>query len=302
MLTKFWAGLGGKLAERWMDLLFSPAFFFWAGGAIAVIPLEDWPRLKQAFLSLDVAPQGALLVALLLLLMVSSSLAAHLSLPVLRILEGYWPGFFSWPAAFLRRRQRNAQNARMQRWVELKNMDEALLTAEQCEEFLVLDERVMEPPLDERYIMPTRLGNILRGAELKPRERFGLDAVVCWPRLWLLLPDNVRGELWEARANLDKCARLWLWGFLFSLWAWCNPWSIAAALPVMYYAYLRALACARIYGMLVVAVYELHRFDLYKAFRWPAPTNPSREIAHGLELSKFLWRGSDSRQPTYVDI
>jgi hypothetical protein len=35
MLGDFWKGLGGKLADRWVAALLSPAFLFWTGALIA---------------------------------------------------------------------------------------------------------------------------------------------------------------------------------------------------------------------------------------------------------------------------
>ncbi len=45
-------------------------------------------------------------------------------------------------------------------------------------------------PADASEVMPTRLGNILKNAELHPEDRYGIDAVVVWPRLYPLLPRN----------------------------------------------------------------------------------------------------------------
>jgi len=36
--------------------------------------------------------------------------------------------------------------------------------------------------------MPARLRSILRAAESYPPRRCGLNLIVCWPRLWLVLP------------------------------------------------------------------------------------------------------------------
>lgn len=69
----------------------------------------------------------------------------------------------------------------------------------------------MQFPSQPNRLMPTKLGNILRAAESRPYDKYGLDAVICWSRLWLLLPDGVKKELQEARSNLNTAARFWLW-------------------------------------------------------------------------------------------
>ena len=41
-------------------------------------------------------------------------------------------------------------------------------------------------PSQPDQVMPTALGNVLRNAELHPRDRYGIDAVLTWPRLYPL--------------------------------------------------------------------------------------------------------------------
>ena len=54
----------------------------------------------------------------------------------------------------------------------------------------------------------------MRAAELRPLSRYGQDAVICWPRLWLLLPDASRHDITTARGSLYLRAQVWLCGVL----------------------------------------------------------------------------------------
>src|SRR4051812_23597825 len=103
MLADFWKGVGGKLAERWLAALFSPAFIFWAGASLAWLHSHGRPvvsrlgwigALKHWSAQLHGLPavaQGLLVVAPLLLITVSGLALQQLTRPVLRLLEGYWP-------------------------------------------------------------------------------------------------------------------------------------------------------------------------------------------------------------------
>lgn len=74
--------------------------------------------------------------------------------------------------------------------------------------------------------MLTKLGNILRAAENRLSERYGLVMTICWLRRWLLLPDKTKQEITEVRATLDTAARMFLWSLLFliwTVWAWWVP-------------------------------------------------------------------------------
>ena len=153
-----------------------------------------------------------------------------------------------------------------------------------------LRERHTPRQADQR--MPTHLGNLLRSAELRPHTKYGLDAIVCWSRLWLLLPDAVKKDLQEARADLNTAARVWLWSVLFLVWTywawWAAPVGIISAIFAYYYW---ALDAAKIYGELIEATFDLYRHLLYQSIRWGLPADPKEERRVGRQLTEYLWRG-----------
>jgi hypothetical protein len=119
--------------------------------------------------------------------------------------------------------------------------------------------------------------------------------MVCWSRLWMLLPDAVKKDLQEARADLNNAARVWLWSILFCAWILLN-WSLwtiwAPVLGVMsaWVAYRWAIDAARTYGELIEASFDLYRHLLYQSIRWNLPPDPDVEIRVGQELTRYLRR------------
>jgi hypothetical protein len=53
------------------------------------------------------------------------------------------------------------------------------------------------------------------------------------------------------------------------------------------------------YGDLVGAAFDLHRWKLYQALKWPAPASPADEHAAGAALTEYIWRGSDDETPKF---
>lgn len=290
MLTKFWEGLGEKLAEQWVTTVLAPAFVFWAGGLLAWITAFGWDALQPLFTQLAAPAQIAALLGALVVISASAAAVQPLVLPALRALEGYWPRALRWLHHLLTRWQ-NVWLARSERrWQQLATQDLAKLTSAQHEEYVTLERRLRLAPANLYNRMPTRLGNILRAAERRPADKYGLDAVICWPRLWLLLPDGVKNDLSAARTSLDTQIRLWIWGVLFlawSIWAW---WAIPVGLLVAWFAYQSALSAAEVYGDLLEAAFDLHRTKLYEILRLPLPTTTA-EQTQGRALTEYLLRG-----------
>lgn len=292
MLTKFGESLGEKLAERWTTTLLAPAFGFWFGGGVIAVAHFKWPIVEQSFTALAEPLQITLLVGALLLVAASAAAVAPFTLAALRLLEGYWPRRMQrLPTAWQNRRA--ARDER--RWQDLalkaaEGGGPGALTPAERDDYAALDRRLRRFPADPAQRLPTRLGNILRAAELRPLERYGLETVICWPRLWLLLPDAARSELAAARARLDATARLWIWGMLFigwTVWAWQ---ALPVGLLVAFFAYRSALSAAEVYGDLLEAAFDLYRTQLYEALGF-SPPSADDEIAAGQRLTEYLLRG-----------
>ncbi|RCJ24599.1 hypothetical protein A6S26_18880 [Nostoc sp. ATCC 43529] len=295
MSAKFLESFGSKLAEQWVANLLTPAFVFWAGGAAAGLQRFGWKSASTWFSQKDESLlQIALLVGVFCLIVASAFVVQRFDLPVLRFLEGYWPRWLSPLRRWLIAREEKRSQRISDRWQELKKLQRLnpnQITTEQHDEMIQLDWQQHYLPL-ENQIMPTRLGNILRAAEQWPLEKYGLDAIVCWSRLWLLLPDAVKKDLQEARTDLNTAARVWLWSLLFIVWTiwawWAAPVGIICAIFAYYYW---ALDAARNYGELIEATFDLHRHLLYQSLRWNLPPDPKVERCVGRDLTEYLWRG-----------
>jgi hypothetical protein len=304
VLTKFWEGLGTKLAERWAGVA-TPALLFWAGGLVAYLSSRDGTRTLQNLVK-EVArrsatEQVALALGALVLVATSALVVQRLTLPVIRALEGYWPVLRLVQSSVSRWRNTRLSKAE-ERWQALFPRIEAMTaTREEGAEFAALDRRLRRIPSSPTSRMPTRLGDILRAAESWPGDKYGLDAVKCWPRLWLLLPDTARTELVGARGALDAAAGVWLWGLLFMVWGVWAWWAIIAGLVVAVAAYyVWMLAAAAAYGDLLEASFDVYRPELYEALRWPLPSSPAEEREQGEALTSYLWRGSTASLPRFI--
>lgn len=289
VLASLSSGLGGNVADRWAAAIVSPAFLFWGGGILATGWLDD---LADDFKVLSGTEQAAVAVAALLGVIVSGVVVQALSLPTLRMLEGYWPRF----ARPLSRAMTGLRDRRLataaSRWRSLALADrERTLTADERDEYGRLDRSRRAAPARQELRMPTRLGNVLRVAELRPRERYGLDAIVCWPRLWLAMPEDARAAIAAARQAMDVRAEVWVWAVLFCAWGAFRWWAPLIGIAVAAGAYRSLTGAAAGYGDLVVASYDVYRGDLYRALGWPQPTVPAEEPALGQALTRYLERG-----------
>jgi hypothetical protein len=190
MLDKFWETLGQGLAQRWLDHLFGPAFLFWAGGLGLYIWQHSWDAVKLTWLGWDIYQQAAALLVALLAVFLSSLAVQTLQLPATRLLEGYWP----WPLKLLgpyfisRQRRDFVKKYKKLRELKAKGRSKSI-TAEEQDRLSRLEAWAHGNPAAERDLLPTRLGNLLRAREMASRHKYGLDSLVCWPRLWCLLPE-----------------------------------------------------------------------------------------------------------------
>jgi hypothetical protein len=323
VLSDFLDSVSGGVASSWLALIRVPAVIFWAIGALAwwyAHPHVDVVARVQKL----TGTEQILLVALAAAALIgSSALFDQLSRPLLRGLEGYWPRFLfpvsGWLVSRAVRRQRTLQ----EQWQRLDGLDRAdqreaeRRRAEQRDADQTVVIAVGEPdpqavaglalrarrkarldaqlhgyPAEETRTMPTRLGNVLRASETYPAERYGLDAVIAWPRLWLLLPDGTQQEIAASRRALDQSVTT-LAAFVVALvwlpWAWWVAPLAVIAVPLVYQSFV--IPRAAVLAELVTAAFDLNRMALYRALRFPLPGTADAELASGDALTEYLWRG-----------
>jgi hypothetical protein len=305
MSTKFFEGVGGKLAEQWVANLLTPAFIFWSGGILAYVYRFGWEPIFQLFPNAKFEGlQLAALAGILVLIYISAIVVQRFDIEVLRALEGYWyPGVRKILRPVLKRMTQRHISYREQcfdEWEPLNDKLEAHQTLSQNESanFTRYDRILRQFPGEEADFLPTRIGNLIRAAERRPLVRYGLDTIICWPRLWLLLSDNTKKEIQEARAQLNNCVRVFTWSLLFPIWTIWAWWAAPIGIVSVIFAYCWLFDVAEVYNDLIESAFDLYRTALYQSLRVPLPKNPQEELKIGRQVTEYLFRG---KPPTALE-
>lgn len=256
-MTGFLAGLGQKLAERWVALLVLPGLLFTGVATVAVVlghgHWSDFGLLTRRLAG--VGSQGSLVrtVVLLVALLVASVgtglVAQSLGKPVEYLLVGRWP---RWLANRLTERRKAAWHL----------LDDEYTADTKRVELAVARNRVsLVPPAS-----PTWLGDRLRAPSVRVRNEYGLDLAAAWSRLWLLLPDTTREPLTQSRRRFDDATAIGGWGVLYLLLGavWWPSAVVAVCLALV--AWRRARATGDVYAELVEAAVDVHLDDLLDRF------------------------------------
>lgn len=306
MLTEFWHAVGGKLADRFAAVSV-PALVFWLGGLAAwTVHRGGLAAVTRQLGWLDrhgAGVQVAVLLTVLLGVAGSGIVVGELAGPVLRFLEGYWPRWADPLRLRLAHRLAERAAAEAPAWQKAyeRVQPPADPTAEDLAVYTRLERRRRRRPSSPGYFLPTPIGNILRAAERRPFDKYGLDAVVLWPRLWPALPETLRSDLLAARASLDRAAIAGVWGVLFCAFAPFTLWTIPIGLGVAVAAVIAVVpGRAEAFGELLEAAYDQYRTALYTQLRWPLPANPHQERVEGQRLTSYLWRGSDDMSLAFI--
>ncbi|MER5372073.1 hypothetical protein [Streptomyces sp. NPDC002553] len=156
-------------------------------------------------------------------------------------------------------------------------------------------------PRTARRTLPTRLGNVLRAAE-EHGDRYGLDAMTVWPRLYTVLPDPFLVSFAQAATAMQTGVMVSFLGAAFTVaggtlavlvlpgaGAACCVWGGALVAVLGYRAAVRA---AGPYAQLIRAAFDVHRFLLIEAMRLRLPTSPAQERAQWEQLTKLWYRGA----------
>jgi hypothetical protein len=167
----------------------------------------------------------------------------------------------------------------------------------------------------EEFVLPTRLGNILRAAELYPRDRYGIDTIVMWTRMAILLPDyilqTIERQIMAYQLPLVISAGsgvVALSSFLLAASGQFKLFIVIFGLSLMtsYLGYYWSLTLAQHYGTALRSVFDVYRDELRS--KWYATFNPDIDRTHFERFRAFIITGithtgsptpplKDGRQP-----
>ena len=158
------------------------------------------------------------------------------------------------------------------------------------------------PAAEEEYLMPTRLGNILKNSELYSYDRYQADAVLLWPKLYAILPKEYTDLLGDAKASLDLMLVISALSGLFAIVAggyllifgsvwWFFLVCLLGGLFLSWLAYASALQAAIPYAQLIKSAFDLYRGDLLDKLGYERPKSLSDEIKLWDNLCKLIYRG-----------
>ena len=121
-------------------------------------------------------------------------------------------------------------------------------------------------PDEEKWVLPTGLGNTIRAFEVYPRVMYGIEATEGWSRLLGVIPIYYRHQINSTKAQMDFWVNLWLLSILFipiyAIFVIFGDglriiWAPAIAVFVAYIAASRAKGAAVQWGELVKASFDL---------------------------------------------
>lgn len=153
-------------------------------------------------------------------------------------------------------------------------------------------------PNDSALYRPTRLGNTIRAAEEHAFSMVKLDTVLWWPRLFALLPENVRVDL--ASSLMTVVGLLNLATILGFGAAMLGAVFIVLGAPVMFLVafiggallcrvcYLAGAMQAQTYGELIRVSFDLYRHQLLKQMGIAVPASVDDEIILWPALSMWI--------------
>jgi hypothetical protein len=166
-------------------------------------------------------------------------------------------------------------------------------------------------PIDEatgKYTAPypTRLGNLITAYEEYPNRIYGLDVAFYWPRLWIVLPADVREELDAMQALADSTVYMsfvlyvggavnligWLISPVFAVTEYRDPMLGiigGSCVGVGYILYHVSLHLHAQYGEFFKATFDVHacKIDLSAA---AAILDNLLRANKKKERNKILWR------------
>jgi hypothetical protein len=313
------AGLPKLFDRSFFIGYFLPAFLL-VGGIAA--NLFAFGRINEKVLK-DIGNKDTLAaVVALVLVWLLSILLMTFSRAIIRLLEGYGdanPFRLLWP--------QEKERFRAKAQPQFAKVDNVLGARRrglpERDEFEKLDvwRAALEFPERMDLVLPTRLGNVMRAYERYSAVVYGIEAIVMWPRLMMVIPAEARESLRDAEALFYFSINMLLVGAITILTtvamtidaltrleatngadilAWPVFAILAASLFFIWFSWIRLPDAARARGDQVKSMFDLYRKPLAKALGFDLPETEAEERNMWELISRrMLLRVWDDRLPGY---
>jgi hypothetical protein len=288
-VTGFLEALGKKAAERWLALLVLPGLL-WLATAFIAVRLGHRDALQAGAVvdwvtrwSKGPHPSG-LLVAILAAALLGSAAAGLVATGAGWVLRRLW---------LTRGRRAPARwlvAGRRRRWQRESRLVDALV-AEAVAAAGDASEVVAGPAIAEALARrdavaletpdrPTWIGDRWRAGTVRVHRAYGLDLTVVWPRLWTVLPEQLRTDISTAQLAYTSASTLTGWAVLYGALGalWWPALLIGAALAGV--GVLRARTASATVCDLVETAADLYGPALAEQLRTPAPGPLTTALGH----------------------
>lgn len=273
MITTVLDTLTGQLGKRFLLNAFFPVLLFSLLAAAVVTPGgDDLSASVAAYEEQSAAAKVLIVVGWASVVFVAANLLANASVSIIRLFEGY----------------------ALPQWIEEHGRSywykKAAAAMDKKDPARDLKYPLPAPGMKFSYkdVAPTRLGNVLRSAETYPEARYGAPALRVWPRLYHLLPQELRTSFEEAQSAMEFLLVVAFLSGLFgppaTVYLVCveapTGWVLAASTGssiVAYAAYVGALAPAGLYADSIRAAFDAHRMRVLEALQVPRPATVAEE-------------------------
>lgn len=317
-LTATLSDLLGALSQSFRLSVYLPALVFVSSIGLA---LEPYIRQTTFYKAITTAEWITVAVLITLSLLIAYALAV-LNVPLTQLYEGYaFRDHFIgrlWTQLHYHRKKRIEQQSEVLsgqaafQFSELKALEEtgeigqSTLAAwktyahylESAAKSDRLNDELMRFYPQDQNILPTRLGNVFAKFEEYPRQLYGMESVLLWPRMGPLFVKSGYSEVIERqKMGFDFFINLSFLSLVFavsfssiSLYfaAYLNLLVPIVALFCSWLFYRFAIMAAQSYGVAVRVAFDLHRSELRKSLGIKDPKSFEEETQQWQDLASFL--------------
>ena len=234
-----------------------------------------------------------------------------LNRPIYQILEGYywWNPISLWKPVELRRfkklqaaaKRLDAEYSKLS--AEPGNNREDKSRQRNQDQYNKVLAKLADHFPEERWILPTAFGNVIRAFEVYPRIMYGIEDIQGWTRLLAVLPKSYLAAVDDTKSRTD----FWVNASVLSFAALVEYIAVAISARTILFAWFPglailsafvsySLACGAAYewGEVTKAAYDVFLPKLLKTARFSAPATKAEEETQWRAFSQaILYRRPD---------